>query len=116
MPTIAFENQKIECEQGDNLRKVLLKHQAPPYNGMAVYLNCHGMATCGTCAVKIEGPVSDMATREKVRLSLAPHHVNSRLRLSCQCQVMGDIKVEKFAGFWGQKVGEKRPLPQPSKR
>ena len=27
------------------------------------------------------------------------------LRLACQVKVFGDIEIEKYDGFWGQKVG-----------
>ncbi len=34
--------------------------------------------------------------------SLPPHSPTSDLRLACQTQVLGDVKVTKFDGFWGQ--------------
>ncbi len=108
MLTIGFEGQKIECEAGDNLRKVLLKNRLSPYNGVAAAANCHGLGTCGTCAVKIEGPVSKHSLREKIRMSLPPHSPGSGLRLSCQTKVLGDLKVVKFAGLCGQEVGKAR--------
>ncbi|HAO13482.1 MAG TPA: (2Fe-2S)-binding protein, partial [Planktothrix sp. UBA8407] len=38
----------------------------------------------------------------KTRLSLPPHSDRSTRRLACQVQVLGDIKVKKYDGFWGQ--------------
>ena len=108
MITVEFEGRKIECEVGDNLRKVLLKNRLSPYNGIAATVNCHGLGTCGTCAVKIEGPVSAQSARESIRLSFPPHSSGSGLRLSCQTKVLGDIKVVKFAGLCGQEVDKAR--------
>jgi ferredoxin len=33
-----------------------------------------------------------------------PHRPESGLRLACQCAVLGDIRVTKFHGWWGQHV------------
>lgn len=103
MPTIEFKGQQIKCQKDANLRKTLLENGLSPYNGMAQYANCHGHGTCGTCAVEIEGPVSPPLIREKIRLTLPPHHLDSDLRLSCQTKVLGNIKVTKHDGLWGQK-------------
>lgn len=108
MPTVHYEGQTIACETGDRLRSVLLKAGANPHNGQARWMNCKGFGTCGTCAVKVEGPVSAMGTREKGRLSFPPHSPTSGLRLACQTKVMGDITVTKFAGFWGQEIHQVR--------
>jgi len=112
MPNIQFEGRTLSCERGANLRKALLANGLSPYNGMANNLNCRGHATCGTCAVRVTGEVSNPGAREKFRLSLPPHNTQSGLRLSCQCEVLGDLKVEKFEGFWGQKVTASRPIQQ----
>ena len=109
MPKVQFEGKTLTCERGTNLRKLLLDNELTPYNGMAKTLNCRGHGTCGTCAVKITGEASSMGMREKLRLSLPPHSTQSGLRLSCQCEVLGDLKVEKFNGFWGQNLASPRP-------
>ena len=104
MPTIRFANQVIECETGANLRRVLLQHKLPLYNGTALYVHCRGLGTCGTCAVRIEGDVSPMTAVEKGRLSLPPHNKESGLRLACQCKVQGDLTITKYEGLWGHKT------------
>lgn len=104
MPTVEFESREIECETGDVLRAVLLAASESPHNGASKRLNCRGHATCGTCAVDIEGPVSEMGSRERQRLSFPPHSLDSGLRLACQTRVQGDLVVEKHEGFWGQHV------------
>ena len=103
MPSIRFAQHTIECNKGDNLRRVLLKNKLPLYNGAAPYVHCRGLGTCGTCAVRIDGPVSDMTAVEKWRLSIPPHNKESGLRLACQCKVQGDLTLTKHEGLWGQK-------------
>jgi ferredoxin len=102
MPKINAQGKTIECAIGDNLRQVLLKNEIDLYNGSATVINCHGLGTCGTCAVEIQGNVSPISWREKARLSVPPHVVGTTRRLACQVQVMGDLQVTKFDGFWGQ--------------
>lgn len=104
MPTIQFEDTEIECEAGANLRDVLREADLPVYNGRSKYLNCRGHGTCGTCAVEIDGEVSEPTTIEKTRLSVPPHDPDSGLRLACQTTVESDLVVTKHDGFWGQHV------------
>ncbi|WP_224336534.1 2Fe-2S iron-sulfur cluster-binding protein [Haloprofundus halobius] len=124
MPTVRFRGRDIDCEEGAVLRDVLLAAGLSPHNGRAQQLNCRGHATCGTCAVEItasegssgslsvpdgvDGDVSEMGRRERRRLSLPPHSLDSGLRLSCQTRVEGDIRVTKHDGFWGQHVASER--------
>lgn len=102
MPTIQAQGKTFTCEEGANLRQALLKNGVQVYNGGAATINCHGFGTCGTCAVAVEGNVSEMGLREKTRLSLPPHSLSQNRRLSCQTKVLGDLKVTKYDGFWGQ--------------
>jgi len=90
MPKITFNNQTLECNEGDNLRWVLPEAKLPLYNGIAKAIHCRGLETCGTCAVEIDGPVSDLTTVEKCRLGFPPHKSDSGLRLACQCKVLGN--------------------------
>jgi ferredoxin len=98
----------IECETGENLRRVLLNSNSPLYSRMARALHCRGLGTCGTCALRVKGPVSTMTAVEKWRLSFPPHRVERGLRLACQCIVLGDLNLPKHAGFWGHKVSDLR--------
>lgn len=104
MPNILFQGQAIECEEGANLRQVLLNAKLSPYNGVAKTIHCRGLGTCGTCSVKIEGDVSEPTKIEKWRLGFPPHRSDSGLRLACQCRVLGDLRIEKFDGLWGNKT------------
>ena len=104
MPSLEFGNQIIECSQGENLRRVLMKAKAPLYNGISLAIHCRGMGTCGTCAVHVEGKVSEMTRIERWRLDFPPHQAGSGLRLACQCRVLGDLRIVKYPGMWGQKT------------
>lgn len=101
MPTVEFEGDRIECESGEVLRDVLLAADRSPHNGPTA-LSCHGHGTCGTCAVEIEGEVTEPSGRERRRLSFPPHSPDSGLRLACQVEVTDDLTVRKHGGFWGQ--------------
>lgn len=102
MPKVLAEGKTINCEQGSNLRKILLQNSIHLYNDGAKVINCRGIGSCGTCAVKVEGEVSAANWRDRARRSLPPHSPTTDLRLACQTQVLGDVKVTKFDGFWGQ--------------
>lgn len=102
MPKVQAQGKTIECQVGANLRRVLLQSGIELYNGNANVINCRGIGTCGTCAVEVEGEVTAVNWRDKTRRSLPPHSPTSNLRLACQTRVVGDVKVTKFDGFWGQ--------------
>ncbi len=103
MPKICFHGREIECELGANLRQVLMARGLPLYHPAARVIHCRGLGTCGTCAVKIEGNVSEMTAVERWRLNFPPHQSQSGLRLACQCKVLGDLRIEKWEGLWGHR-------------
>ncbi|MDJ0661871.1 MAG: 2Fe-2S iron-sulfur cluster-binding protein [Crocosphaera sp.] len=99
---ITAQGKTITCNEGENLRRVLLKNNIDLYNGQAKIINCRGIGTCGTCALEIEGLVSEANWKDKTRRSLPPHSLDKNRRLACQTQVQGDLKLTKYDGFWGQ--------------
>lgn len=101
MPSVTAQGKTFDCEKGANLRQVLMANDVDLYSPRANYVNCMGIGTCGTCAVAIEGEVSAVNWRDRTRRSLPPHDAEKPLRLACQTQVLGDIRVTKFKGFWG---------------
>lgn len=104
MPVIEFQGQEMSCEVGERLRDVLFRSKLSPHKGKAQFLNCRGFGTCGTCAVEVEGSLSEKTAREKWRLGFPPHQADSGLRLACQARVLGNLRVTKHEGFWGEKV------------
>ncbi|MGB0563216.1 MAG: 2Fe-2S iron-sulfur cluster-binding protein [Spirulinaceae cyanobacterium] len=102
MPSVTAQGQTVGCEVGANLRQVLLQHGFPVHNGGATLINCRGLGTCGTCAVQVQGVVSEANWRDRARRALPPHNPERDLRLACQTRVFGDVTVQKFDGFWGQ--------------
>ena len=111
MPTVRFAGRSIECPEGANLRMVLIRARLPLYTRVARAIHCRGHGTCGTCAVRIEGLVSEPTPAELRRLRFLPHDPQSGLRLACQCSVLGDITVTKHSGLWGQDTDS--PVPDP---
>lgn len=103
MPKVTAQGKTFECNPGSNLRKVLLEHGVDLYNGKAKIINCMGIGSCGTCAVMVDGEVSAPNWKDKARRSLPPHSPTANLRLACQTEVLGDIRVTKYDGFWGHK-------------
>jgi ferredoxin len=103
VPIVRFAGQSVECPLGANLRMVLIRARLPLYTRVAHALHCRGHGTCGTCAVRIEGPVSDPTETELRRLRLPPHRPEAGFRLACQCSVLGDLVVTKHKGLFGQK-------------
>ncbi len=69
MPKILAQGKTIECKQGSNLRKILLQNSINLYNDGTKVINCRGIGSCGTCAVKVEGEVSAANWRDRTRRS-----------------------------------------------
>lgn len=113
---VTFRGQEILVAHNTPLRIALLEHAdagMSPHNGGAMLINCRGLGTCGTCAVRLrpaEGAHPPTAgVRERTRLALPPHAGKDEgLRLACRVRVVGDLAVEKLAGFWGQGPGEQQ--------
>jgi len=123
MPIVKFikEKKEIEVPRGANLRKEAIKaginvHQGVNGFGASVnrFLNCHGLAQCGTCRVQITKGMentSPMGVVEKLRFKcpvptpVTPGGLDplpcmafigneATMRLACQTLVEGDIEVE----------------------
>jgi ferredoxin len=105
MPRIMAEGKTFEVVSGSNLREALLEQNIDLYSNGAQILNCHGHGFCGTCLVKVEGLVSEPTQLETTRMAFPPHFGRKDRRLSCQVKVLGDVRVTKFEGHFGE--GEK---------
>lgn len=92
MPMVEFlnESKQVDCGQYANLRKVAQLHGIEVYKGIWRKLNCRGLGLCAKCVMEVvEGGenLSPKTLRERIRLKGQP----TNRRLSCQCQVMGDV-------------------------
>jgi len=116
MPTVTFvkENKQVEVPAGSNLRREALRAGVPLYNGinglgagLNSVLNCHGLAHCGTCRVKIlkgqenagRGGFPLLNLLEPLVLKFSPAMAayignEESLRLACCVAVNGDMEVE----------------------
>lgn len=106
MPTIRFQGRETVCAVGTRLRDALLDAGLTPHHPAMTVVNCHGLGTCGTCAVEVRGQggaVTEPTALEGWRLSFPPHRTDRGLRLACQCRVIGDVEVVKHGGLWGQR-------------
>lgn len=111
-----FRGVEFACRRGDLLRTAMLEAGGvSPHNGASKAVNCRGLGTCGTCAVRVQGPVSpaEKTPRERLRLSFPPHAApaSDLLRLACQVSVEGDLSVTKMAGFWGSSADRESSEP-----
>ena len=61
----------MSARRGARLRTALLTHGLTPHNEGAVYINCRGLGTCGTCAVEIV-PAAGMPVRSPRLARLRP--------------------------------------------
>ena len=94
MPTVEFldAGKKIECGQYANLRKVALLHGVEVYKGPGRLTNCRGNGLCGECRMEVVEGLENLSPknlRERKNFKLRGKPDN--IRLSCQCQVLGDV-------------------------
>ena len=100
MPKITFVNEKIELEvpEGSNLREEARKAGIEMHPSMSRYVNCFGHGQCGTCRVLVKSGTENLGNKGLIEkftlfrmLSSVGHE--DEMRLACQCEVKGDIKV-----------------------
>lgn len=101
MPKIIAEGETFEVAEGTNLRGALLAQGLDLYSVGAKVFNCHGHGICGTCLVQVEGAVSEPTTLETARMAFPPHSTHKDRRLSCQVKILGDVRVTRFDGYFG---------------
>jgi ferredoxin len=97
--TVANEKKEIEVAPGANLRNELRGNGVEVYVGMSKFLNCHGLGMCGECRVLVKKGMENLSRKGLVEkftlfrmLSSIGHE--DEMRLSCRCQVNGDVTVE----------------------
>jgi ferredoxin len=108
MPVVKFTNEKkeIEVPVGANLRKEAIKAGINLYPHVHRLVNCHGLAQCGSCRVRVTKGMENtgpMGVCEKIKFkvpvpepmaALAYLGNEETMRLACCCEVNGDIEVE----------------------
>lgn len=95
MPQIRRSRQPevLEVEEGANLMQALQNA------GIAVASSCGGDAVCGKCILKITSGAENLSPPTEDELFLVEKdRIKPGFRVSCQCQVLGDIEVD--ATYW----------------
>lgn len=118
---VRLRGREVLAAPGETLRSALLRRGLTPHNGRSKEVNCRGLGTCGTCAVRVcetstaQLLPSTRTPRENLRLGLPPHRppLAPQLRLACQCTVGAGgaagpeppvLVLVKHSGFWGSEV------------
>ena len=80
---------KIECADGESVFEVGRRA------GIAITTACVGKASCGLCRVKIVGGEANLTPLNAAeRKHLGNVYFITKLRLSCQARVCGDVVVQ----------------------
>ena len=85
---IDFEpiGRRVPCKSGETI--LAAAQQA----GIVLNVTCGGQGICGHCVVRImAGPVSSPNLNEEAELGV--DQVNDNLRLACQTEVLGDVRI-----------------------
>jgi ferredoxin, 2Fe-2S len=86
-------NKTIPCEKGQNLFKLLRQQDVP------VASSCLGDGICGKCVLKIEQGTENLSPPTELELKLKEKYkLTNQQRISCQCQVLGDVGVRST--YW----------------
>lgn len=91
MPIISFQKNRpnMEVPSGSNLMEVLLNADIP------VASSCHGDGVCAKCKIIIvEGSENLSKPNDLEEFLKERHNIPAGVRLSCQVQVHGDIKID----------------------
>jgi ferredoxin len=90
MPTVSFNDQEIDCEDGDIVIEVLEKA------GIEYPFGCLN-GSCGVCAIKVKNKdglhqpsVIESGTLEEFYFD------DDEVRLACRAKIKSDTKLESF--------------------
>jgi ferredoxin len=97
--TLPKEKKEIEVAAGANLRESLQREGIEVYAGLSRYVNCFGHSMCGECRVLVTKGMENLSKPSliengKLATMLATLGNEKTMRLSCCCQVNGDVTVE----------------------
>lgn len=90
MVKIRLGDKEVMCEKGDNLREVLVRHDLLSEGEGASWGLCKGTLQCGTCMIRINGDVRDLAQNSG---NISTMHLSGELRRSCRISVQGDLTL-----------------------
>lgn len=88
----------IQVEGEPNLMQTLLKNNLP------VASSCYGKGICARCRVTVIDGAEHLTTptplelNARQRLAGSPQEISNDERLSCQCRVLGTIKID--TSYW----------------
>lgn len=91
MPMIHFRKKwaSLKIRKGANLMSALIRHGKP------VARSCHGEAVCGKCGIEILEGVENINPPSPLEQALLEREsLPKNIRVSCQVQVFGDIRVD----------------------
>ncbi|NUN07422.1 MAG: (2Fe-2S)-binding protein [Bdellovibrio sp.] len=95
MPLISFKKNHVSFEvaPGANLMKSLLEA------GLPVASSCDGDGVCAKCKIQIlEGAENLSAENDTEQFLKEKNNLAKNIRISCQTEVHGDVKVD--ASYW----------------
>ncbi|MCP6758167.1 MAG: hypothetical protein NHB32_05180 [Fischerella sp. CENA71] len=101
MPRVLAQAKTSECIRGTNLRKIVLQNGIDLYNSDAKVINCRLIDSC-SWQMQVESNFAEAHWRQEGRYSLPPHSPPINLGLTCQTQLLGNVKITKFDGFWAE--------------
>ena len=80
---------ELEVEEGSNLMQTLLRANIP------VASSCYGKGICSKCRVQVLEGSENLNKETPLEQELkTKHKLASDIRISCQCRVKGDIKID----------------------
>lgn len=83
----------IEVDAGANLMEVVVAA------GLPVASSCSGEGVCAKCRLNVLEGLDNLSPRDDLEEFLAERYeLKNNQRISCQCRVLGDIKVD--ATYW----------------
>lgn len=95
MPKVNFLKSKpaIEVELGANLMQALLSHDIP------VASSCKGDGICAKCRVKVLEGAKNLSPATEIEIIRRDQLDFDRAeRMSCQAQVLGDVRID--TSYW----------------
>jgi len=86
-----FADQSVPATHGHTLLETSLRAKLPHFH------QCHGMARCTTCRVRVIDGLSHLSPRTGEELQISTERGwGDEIRLACQTRVLGDVVIERL--------------------